>query len=61
MHLHTVYALVNKPTEDANVTQEVPSWGATLCSSCQCKMLYVPCVSQDNVTDHFTPAAAGII
>lgn len=24
-------------------------------------MLYAPCVSQDNVTDHFTPVAAGII
>lgn len=33
MHLQTVYVLVYKPTEDANVTPEVRACGASLCSS----------------------------
>lgn len=45
MHLQTVYALVYKPTEDANVTQEVRSCGATLCSSSVSVKCSMPLVS----------------
>lgn len=45
MHLQTVYALEYKPTQDANVTQEVRACGASLCSSSvsvKCSMPLVP-------------------